>query len=155
MTDVNESWVGDHARIATRMMPGGMYVLGMFVVSQDDLISPLHPKIKASLVQIHKHLESNKYLYGNFSSEKLVLNFNCNTNKYICKSYDVSSTNLATADIKFVSQNWRWMQFDCFYLLDYIYNIIPKELESPLKEHVDVSTPLFYLSQSNYLITIF
>lgn len=33
-TEIPESWVGDHAKHATRMLPGGMYVLGKLVSKQ-------------------------------------------------------------------------------------------------------------------------
>ncbi|KOC61794.1 Protein odr-4 like protein [Habropoda laboriosa] len=36
--DIPESWVADHAKHVTRMLPGGMHVLGTFIVGPEDTI---------------------------------------------------------------------------------------------------------------------
>ncbi|CAH0557442.1 unnamed protein product [Brassicogethes aeneus] len=136
LADVNESWMSDHARHATRMLPGGMCVLGIFVVSKDDILNPLHAKIKTILLQIHKQLDSNKFLFGNWSTEKLVLHYNTTSQKYMCKSYDVNTANFSNAEFKFLPKVLKWVQFECKYEMNQSYSISQNELDWPIKDHM-------------------
>ncbi|KAJ8944509.1 hypothetical protein NQ318_011767 [Aromia moschata] len=102
ISEFNESWIADHARQATRMLPGGMYVLGVFVISPEDVLSPFHPKVKSVLNAVHKLLESTKYLYGNTDTEKLVVSYSTKLKRCFTKAYDVVTSNVQPAEIKFV-----------------------------------------------------
>lgn len=69
------------------MLPGGMWVLGIFIVGPEDTLGDTNnvQKLKLVLSAIHKTLSSNnKYLCGNNEDEKLIVSFNSITQKYIC-----------------------------------------------------------------------
>lgn len=74
------------------MLPGGMWVLGIFIVGPEDTLENTSnvQKFKSVLGAIHKTLSwNNKYLCGNNQDEKLILSFNSITQKYAA----LSSTN--------------------------------------------------------------
>lgn len=66
------------------MLPGGMQVLGVFIVGPDDTMNDNTnvQKIKSILVAIQKNLAHNKYLCGNNIEEHLILSFSSITQKY-------------------------------------------------------------------------
>lgn len=138
--EVNEKWVADHARHVTRMLSGGMFVLGIFVVSSEDLLSQFSSKIKAILTTIHKQLEGNSYLYGNEDTEKLVLNYCTKTGKYLAKSYDVNMSRIQSVDFKFLPKAMRWHNVECSYVMDQLYYLKANEADWPLQKHIKVST---------------
>ncbi|RZC42657.1 odr-4 -like protein [Asbolus verrucosus] len=139
INDVNEEWVADHARQATRMLPGGMHVLGIFIVSPEDLLNPFSSKIKGILNRTHRHLDSQKYLFGNPSNnEKLVLNYCATSQQFSCKSYNVAAGSVQPAEFKFLSTPIKWAQVECKYQMDQIYHISENESDWPLKKHMGI-----------------
>lgn len=120
------------------MLPGGMYVLGIFVVSQEDILSPFQQKIKTMLGHIHRRLNTNEFLYGNPNiSEKLVLNYCTTTQTYLCKSYDIETATVKQAEIKFQPKlSVKWLQVECKYELDQLFPIIEEKGNWPLRRHM-------------------
>lgn len=68
------------------MLPGGMWVLGIFIVGPEDILDTAGnvQKLKSVLGAIHKTLSwTNKHLCGDNQDEKLILSFNSITHKYV------------------------------------------------------------------------
>lgn len=68
------------------MLPGGMWVLGVFLVGPEDILDNANnvQKLKSVLNAIYKTLSwNNKHLCGNNQDEKIILNFNSITQKYV------------------------------------------------------------------------
>ncbi|KAJ8967890.1 hypothetical protein NQ314_002595 [Rhamnusium bicolor] len=138
VSEINENWIADHARHATRMLPGGMYVLGIFVTSPEDLLSPFSPKIKSVLSMIHKQLDVNHYLYGNANNEKLILHYSTKTQKYLAKSYDVATSNVQPAEFKFLPKASRWTNVECYFEIDQLHYLKTNEADWPLQKHMKI-----------------
>lgn len=67
------------------MLPGGMWVLGIFITGPEDTLNTTTnvQKLISILNAIHKTLLwNNKHLCGNNQDEKLILAFNSVTQKY-------------------------------------------------------------------------
>lgn len=67
------------------MLPGGIWVLGVFLVGPEDTLDNTNnvQKLKSILSAIYKTLSwNNKHLCGNSQEEKIILNFNSITQKY-------------------------------------------------------------------------
>lgn len=123
------------------MMPGGMFVLGLFFVSAEDSLNPFSPKIKSILARMHKFLETQQYLFGTAdSNEKLVLNYCSKTQQFTCKSYDVITGSVKPAEIKFLSNAIKWIQVKCTYLMDQVYPIAETDTDYSLKKHIGVDS---------------
>lgn len=135
--DVSDYSVADHAKHATRMLPGGMYVLGIFVVSTEDLLTPFHAKIRTILCQIHKQLSASPYLFGNQESpEKLILNYCVPTKLFTCKSYNVITSSVKPAEFKFQPKAMKWNQLECKYDVDQTFPIFQGRYDWTLKKHL-------------------
>lgn len=67
------------------MLPGGMNVLGIFIVGPADCLADSNcvRKFKMILSAIQKNLKANKYLYGTNEQENLILNFNSTNERFV------------------------------------------------------------------------
>lgn len=140
LNDVAENWVAEHAKYTTRMLPGGMYVLGIFIVAAEDILLPFATKIKSILSQVNKQLSANPYLYGNTkNTEKLVLCYNSSTQSFTCKSYDTATAVIKPADFKFMPKAMKWHQLECKCELEQTFPIPQDKIDLPLRKHMTVS----------------
>lgn len=153
ITEINENLIADHARQVTRMLPGGTYVLGVFIASPEELSGPSLDKVKLVFQTMHKQLDTTKYLYGNAMSEKLLVIYNSKTLRYSCKAYDVLKGNMQPADLKFHSKAIVWRAIKCNLNVDYLKYLKHVESEWPLQKHIEVRE--CFLIFCLYLITIF
>ncbi|KAJ8918496.1 hypothetical protein NQ315_008194 [Exocentrus adspersus] len=136
ITDVNNMWVADHAHHATRMLPGGMFVLGIFLISPEDAFTQYNSKIVSILSAIHKALIEIPYLHGSGSTEKLVLNYCSKNDKYSAKYYDVNTSRVQPGDIKFLPKGTKWNNMECSYMIDQLYYLKTNEADWPLQKHI-------------------
>ena len=131
--------MADHAKHATRMLPGGVHVLGIFVVSPDDHLNPFAPKLKSILTETHKQLDANHFIYGNpTSAERLVLSYCSKTQTFNCKSFDVLTSSVKPVEFKFQTKPSAWKQFECKYELNQVHPITENDGNLSLKRHVMV-----------------
>ncbi|KAM0731908.1 Protein odr-4-like protein [Formica fusca] len=125
--DIPISWIADHAKHVTKMLPGGMWVLGVFIVGPEDTLDNTNnvQKLKSVLSAIYKTLSwNNKHLYGNNHDEKIILSFNSITQKCICKSIDITKDNiLKPADWKFQERAAKWHQLEALIDFDRLFLI--------------------------------
>lgn len=141
LKDLDEAGVAEHARHVTRMLPGGIFVLGMFVVGPGDVFaeSASLSRMRAVLSRIKKVLLTNKFLHGNSpSSEKLVLHLCSTTQRYVCKMLNPDNMvgTPIPVDWKFQSNPTKWHQLDCKYELDQIFPITTRKIAQPLRKHL-------------------
>ncbi|KAM3962417.1 protein odr-4 homolog [Aphomia sociella] len=132
---VSEAWVADHAKHVTRMLPGGMFVQGVFITSDEDIFEDPNyfSKVRSILNHTYKALNTNQFMYGNcpYSNERLVLHMSTNTKVLTCKSIEVGSSAKGTVikpvDWKFLSKPQQWQRLDCYYEFDDVYPVIVKK----------------------------
>lgn len=135
LLSVSEAWVADHAKHVTRMLPGGMFVQGIFVTSDEDIFDDPNQfsKVKAILHHIFKVLSTNQFMYGNcpYLNERLVLHMSTNTKVLTCKSVEVGaaikSTVIKPVEWKFLPKQQQWQRLDCYYEFDEVYPVIVKK----------------------------
>lgn len=155
--DIPMSWVADHAKHVTRMLPGGMWVLGIFIVGPEDALDNTSnvQKLKSVLGAIHKTLSwNNKYLCGNNQDEKLILSFNSVTQKHICKSIDITKDSmLKPADWKFQEKATKWHQLEALVDFDRLYLIAAdKDPETLKKQLQNILTNVADLIESSLIV---
>lgn len=121
------------------MLPGGTYVLGVFVISPEDVTGTSLDKLKTVLQTVHKQLELPKYLFGNATTEKLLVNYNSKTLRYSCKAYDVLKRTMQPADLKFNNKASVWKAIECNLDVDYLKYLLKSECDWPLQKHIEVS----------------
>ncbi|KAL7305784.1 hypothetical protein TKK_0002033 [Trichogramma kaykai] len=139
--DLDVFYVADHAKTVTRMLPGGIWVLGMFVVGPEDCLTDnsLSQKLKSAVMAIHKSLDSNVHLSGNSPHEKLILSFNTLTKKYISKSIDTAADGfLKPADWRFAKKPTKWYHFETIVDLNTLCPIFEEENLLSLKKQLQI-----------------
>ncbi|XP_012261309.2 protein odr-4 homolog [Athalia rosae] len=139
INDIPETWVADHAKHVTRMLPGGMWVLGIFVVGPDDILSDSNSiiRLRSVIVAIYKHLALNKFLYGNTDQENLILHFNSLTEKITCKSLDANLGGiLKPAEWKFQAKATKWHQLEARVDFDRLFPIPADDISTTLKKQL-------------------
>ena len=154
--DIPESWVADHAKYVTRMLPGGMRVLGTFIVGPQDIINDNTniQKLRSILAAIYKNLSHNTFLCGNKNEEHLVLSFNSVTQKYICKSVETTKTGmLKPADWKFQTKATKWHQLETLVDFDRLFLIAAnKDPETLKKQLQDILTSISDVIDSSLIV---
>ncbi|XP_050302642.1 protein odr-4 homolog [Anthonomus grandis grandis] len=138
VTDINEGWIADHARQTTRMLPGGMYVLGIFIVSDEELLTPFNSKLKSLLNGINKTLQAQSYLFGNGDNEKLIIQYSPKNLKCLAKTYDVDTFNVQPVELKLSQKGVKLVGFECLYQIDHVYHLKEEDSRGPLRKHIKV-----------------
>lgn len=141
LLDISEEWVADHAKHTNRLLPGGMHVLGFFIITKEDPFSDKYLQKTLLICQeTNRLLKSNSYLFGNPNiAEKIVFSYHVGSKHYTCKSIDVISGNVKPVDFKFINTPIPWISIECFYELNQIFPIPEKEVDISLKKHILVS----------------
>ncbi|XP_045493553.1 protein odr-4 homolog [Colias croceus] len=131
---VSETWVADHAKHVTRMLPGGMFVQGIFVTSDEDIFEDPNyfSKVKSVLNYTFKAQNANPYMNGNYphSNERLILHMCTSTKVLTCKSVEVGTgnkTSIKPVEWKFLPKPQQWQRLDCYYEFDEVYPVIVKK----------------------------
>ncbi|XP_076662153.1 protein odr-4 homolog isoform X1 [Halictus rubicundus] len=153
--DIPETWVAVHAKYVTRMLPGGMRVLGIFIVGPDDTVNDNAniQKIRSILMAIHKNLSQNKYLYGN-NEEQLILNLNNISQKYICKSVEINNKSgmIKPVEWKFQGKATKWHQLESVINFDNLFHIpADKDPETLKKQLQDILESMSDIVESSLI----
>ncbi|CAG9804660.1 unnamed protein product [Chironomus riparius] len=133
IADIKNSLVAEHALNAIRMIVGGFNILGLFVVSEANIMSDNSAlqKLKTVLMDIKSTLDSNGILYANTdeqdNGDKLVLNYITSHKNYICKTISTDpskATSPSPVDFKFVSKGIDWYEFETIYEIDTAFPLL-------------------------------
>lgn len=126
VVDIENKQVAEHALNALRMIVGGFNILGLFVVSEKNVMSDnaALQKLKTILMDIKSTLDSNGLLYGNTDEldkcDKLLLNYIANHKNFICKTISTDPAKAVASnpvDWKFTKSS-DWQEFETYYEID-------------------------------------
>ncbi|KAM8851012.1 protein odr-4 homolog isoform 2-T2 [Spinachia spinachia] len=87
---LDKEWVTEHARQVSRMLPGGLSVLGVFIVTDNDAKDTTTSL--RQLVFAVENLISSERLWNSAEddvSDRVVLHVNPKTRKTLCRTFDV------------------------------------------------------------------
>ncbi|XP_039294154.1 uncharacterized protein LOC111048357 [Nilaparvata lugens] len=145
VTDIVEKELVEHAKQVTWMLPGGMWILGVFTIGPGDLFSDAlaQSELKSVLTKLSKCLSVDNYKYGNSpSTEKLAFHLNSESKKYCCRGLDLcqpqASQTFRPVDWKFQSNCTKWLQLDCHFDFEQLSPYIITDSNSALmiKKHL-------------------
>lgn len=129
LSDIENSQVAEHALNAQRMIVGGFNILGLFVVSEKNIMSDngALQKLKTVLMDIKSTLESNGLLYANTDDldkgDKLLLNYVSGHKNFICKTVSTDPSKSAATnpvDLKF-AKGTDWQEFETLFEIDTLF----------------------------------
>lgn len=127
VADIKNSIIAEHALNSVRMIVGGFNILGIFVVSENNIMSDNAAllKLKTVLMDIKSTLDSNGILYANTDEfddgDKLLLNYVSSHRNFICKTISTDPAKAASpnpVDWTFVTKAVNWYEFETTYEID-------------------------------------
>ncbi|XP_031558529.1 protein odr-4 homolog [Actinia tenebrosa] len=144
---IDESWFIEHARQVSRMLVGGLDIIGIFIFGPPDMLSKAQTKVRQLLYSLYKatYLRFSAF----FDPEDLVhtrviLQICSKTKKVTCRTLDMSDNKSTAqpAEYKYQSFLSRWNTLDTKISLDYKFNV-------PVKmEKADLNTKIMEGLQS-------
>ncbi|KAM9323548.1 protein odr-4 homolog isoform 1-T3 [Pholidichthys leucotaenia] len=140
---LDKEWVSEHARQVSRMLPGGLSVLGVFIISDTDAKDSL--TTLRQLVFAVESLISSERLFkaaDDDVTECVTLHVNLKTRKTVCRTFDVKDpkSTAKPADWKYQSGVCSsWVTVSCCIHIDILVPLPgnrtgPQSIEESLKE---------------------
>ncbi|XP_058524938.1 protein odr-4 homolog [Ochotona princeps] len=110
---LDEEWAAEHANQVSRMLPGGLLVLGVFIITTVELTNDFQHTLRRLLFAVEKSV-SRKRLWRFTEeevSERVALHLCCASKKLVCRTYDVHDpkSSARPADWKYqngLSASW-------------------------------------------------
>lgn len=124
--EIDNRQVAEHALNCIRMIVGGFNILGLFVVSENNLMGDTTAlqKIKTVMMDIKSTLDSNGLLYANTDEldkgDKIFLNYIIDHKNFLCKTISADpskSVSAQPADWKFGTTS-PWLSFEVRFELE-------------------------------------
>lgn len=113
LATVDEQWVAQHAKQVTRMLPGGIDVIGIFVVAPPKMTQPAQSKLRQVLFAIQKVQKKTFPLEGEQSvTDRILLQVCSETKKFTCRTVDVADpkSDMRPAEWKSQSSGETWIK---------------------------------------------
>uniref|UniRef100_A0A8C8I8I8 Protein odr-4 homolog n=1 Tax=Oncorhynchus tshawytscha TaxID=74940 RepID=A0A8C8I8I8_ONCTS len=137
-------WVTEHARQVSRMLPGGMSVIGVFLVTPPELSKEAQNTLRRLIFAVDKHISKGRLwsLTEEDVTEKVTLHICSKTRKVVCRTYDVRDpkSSAKPADWKYQSGVCTsWPLLTCSVGLNLVFpvlemHVLPQDMEKCMKE---------------------
>lgn len=118
LESLDEEWATEHASQVSRMLPGGILVLGIFIITTLELANDFQNALRRLIFSMEKSI-SRKRLW-NFTeeevSERVILHVCSSTKKVSCRTYDVRDPKCSArpADWKYQNRlSSSWLSVEC------------------------------------------
>ncbi|MBN3321588.1 ODR4 protein, partial [Atractosteus spatula] len=113
LVDIDEEWVTGHARQVSRMLPGGLEVLGVFLITSPELSKESQNTLRRLVFAVEKSVVKGRL--WNDVSERVTLHICSKTRKVTCRTFDVQDpkSSAKPADWKYqpgLSSSWSVLQ---------------------------------------------
>ncbi|XP_016133958.1 LOW QUALITY PROTEIN: protein odr-4 homolog [Sinocyclocheilus grahami] len=113
LDDIDVEWVTEHAKQVSRMLPGGLCILGLFLVTPPELSKDAQNALKRLVFAMDKYITKGRLweLSEEDVTDQVTLHICSKTKKTVCKTFDVKDpqSSAKPADWKYqtgVSSSW-------------------------------------------------
>lgn len=113
LDDIDVEWVTEHAKQVSRMLPGGLCILGLFLVTPPELSKDAQNALKRLIFTMDKYITKGRLweLSEEDVTDRITLHICSKTKKLVCKTFDVKDpkSSAKPADWKYqtgVSSSW-------------------------------------------------
>ncbi|XP_023662183.1 protein odr-4 homolog isoform X3 [Paramormyrops kingsleyae] len=144
--DLDADWVTEHGRQVSRMLPGGLSVLGVFLITSPDLSKEAQNTLRKLVYAMEKLISMGRLwnLTEEDVSERVGLHICSKTKKAVCRTFDVRDpkSSARPADWKYqsgVSDSWPVLK--CSVDLDLYFPLSETSSEN-LENSVKMSSAL-------------
>ncbi|KAF6075361.1 odr-4 GPCR localization factor-like protein [Phyllostomus discolor] len=118
LDDVDEEWATEHAKQVSRMLPGGLLVLGVFIITTLEMGNDFQNALRRLVFAMEKSM-SKKRLW-NFTeeevSDRVALHICSSTKKIFCRTYDIHDPKSSAKPADWKYQNGlstSWHSLEC------------------------------------------
>ncbi|XP_016080138.1 PREDICTED: protein odr-4 homolog [Miniopterus natalensis] len=118
LDNLDEEWATEHANQVSRMLPGGLLVLGVFIITTLEMGNDFQNTLRRLVFAVEKSM--NKKRLWNFTeeevSERVTLHICSSTKKIFCRTYDIHDpkTSAKPADWKYQNGlSTSWLSLEC------------------------------------------
>ncbi|XP_024408291.2 protein odr-4 homolog [Desmodus rotundus] len=118
LDDMDEEWATEHAKQVSRMLPGGLLVLGVFIITTLEMGSDFQNALRRLVFAMEKSM-SKKRLW-NFTeeevSDRVALHVCSSTKKIFCRTYDIHDPKSSAKPADWKYQNGlsaSWHSLEC------------------------------------------
>lgn len=103
-------WVAEHARQVSRMLPGGLYVLGVFLVSPPDQAKEAQNTLRQLVFAVEKLISVAQLwdLSEDDVTDRVTLHVCSKTRKMVCRTFDVKDPKSSAKPA-----DWRYQSGMC------------------------------------------
>ncbi|KAK3577682.1 hypothetical protein CHS0354_028693 [Potamilus streckersoni] len=130
---LNEQWPATHAKQVSRMLPGGLDVIGVFAMAPPAMMQSSQTKLRQIMFAIEKTQKKSMYddWMDQTSSERILLQICSTTRKLTCRSLDVTDpkSTFRPAEWKYQSTPERWIRLQSQVAMDFTVNV-PQKLQN-------------------------
>ncbi|XP_035871830.1 protein odr-4 homolog isoform X2 [Phyllostomus discolor] len=118
LDDMDEEWATEHAKQVSRMLPGGLLVLGVFIITTLEMGNDFQNALRRLVFAMEKSM-SKKRLW-NFTeeevSDRVALHICSSTKKIFCRTYDIHDPKSSAKPADWKYQNGlstSWHSLEC------------------------------------------
>uniref|UniRef100_A0A2K6ETW9 Protein odr-4 homolog n=1 Tax=Propithecus coquereli TaxID=379532 RepID=A0A2K6ETW9_PROCO len=118
LDNLDEEWATEHANQVSRMLPGGLLVLGVFIITTLELANDFQNALRRLIFAMEKSM--NRKRLWNFTeeevSERVTLHICSSTKKIFCRTYDVHDPKSSAKPADWKYQNGlstSWLSLEC------------------------------------------
>ncbi|XP_071035816.1 protein odr-4 homolog [Parasteatoda tepidariorum] len=149
--DIDESWICQHAKQLVRALPGGLDILGLYIVAPSDFTVKNQALLRQVLFAIYKI----KSLKGKILRERILLNICSITSKILCRTFDVSDYKSSATPAEWKSQNGpqKWHRLRCHLAVDVKFPHEKAEINNlSLQTQMELSLKNFFENIQNAVL---
>ncbi|XP_052165530.1 uncharacterized protein LOC127782393 isoform X2 [Oryza glaberrima] len=110
--DFDVDWLAEHARQVSRMLLGGMTVIGIYIWASEASFKATSPAV---LSQVLRAVSQVAPLYGTGVDERLLIHISYSPRRWACRICDMSSGRLRPCDFKYSKLLASLQTFRCTY----------------------------------------
>ncbi|KAL9987863.1 hypothetical protein ACROYT_G002236 [Oculina patagonica] len=156
--EVENNWITEHARQVSRMLTGGLDVIGVFAFGPSDMLTKSQAKLRQLVFSIQKivHHKPASY-FDDLMHSRIILQICSATKKITCRTIDVSDQRATPnpAEVKYQSFTSKWLKLETSLLLSNRHFTVPRKLESSaLQNQIMGSIHSMFQNISSALCTV-
>lgn len=122
LEDIDEEWVSIHASQVNRMLPGGLLVVGVFLVTSPELVKDSQNALRKLIFAVDKTSRKNRLwsLSETDATDRVAVHICSTTKKNTCRTFDVADpkSTAKPADWKYQNTPSAWLTIDCNVRVD-------------------------------------
>ncbi|XP_022786884.1 protein odr-4 homolog isoform X2 [Stylophora pistillata] len=133
LDDIENRWIIEHAHQVSRMLTGGLDVIGVFAFGPMDMLTKSQAKIRQLLFSIQKTVQQKSASYfDDLIHSRILLQICSETKKITCRTIDVSDQQATPnpAEVKYQSFSPKWIKLETSLSLTNGCFDVPRKLKT-------------------------